>query len=236
MEKEILEKIVKQSQTFKEVLTALNKKDTGSQYRIVKKKIIEFNIDTSHFLNHSEFIKKLFSEGRLIKKDDNEIFCENSKVARSLVKRRFLLIDGVKNECVECGQNEKWRDKKITLILDHENGKSNDNRLENLRLLCPNCNSALETHCLGFERLKRKEFIKNKEKIKKEYVYIPRLERRKVIRPSLEQLLEDINNTNYLAVGKKYGVSDVLIRKWIKNYGAIPPKKFIRKISASNRA
>lgn len=48
---------------------------------------------------------------------------------------------------------------------------------------------------------------------------------RKIERPSLEQLLKDIEQTNYLTVGKKYNVSDNAIRKWIKQYGVNPPKK-----------
>jgi len=44
-------------------------------------------------------------------------------------------------------------------------------------------------------------------------------------RPSCEQLIKEVEETSYLAVGKKYGVSDNAIRKWIKAYGNVPPKK-----------
>lgn len=47
------------------------------------------------------------------------------------------------------------------------------------------------------------------------------LENRKVKRPSLEQLIKDIEETNYVLTGKKYGVSDNTIRKWIKNYKSL---------------
>lgn len=46
-----------------------------------------------------------------------------------------------------CGQGEEWNGKKMSLILDHINGVHNDNRLENLRIVCPNCNATLDTHC-----------------------------------------------------------------------------------------
>jgi 5-methylcytosine-specific restriction endonuclease McrA len=44
-----------------------------------------------------------------------------------------------------CGQQPMWNGKQLVLILDHINGINNDNRLENLRLLCPNCNSQTPT-------------------------------------------------------------------------------------------
>ena len=40
-----------------------------------------------------------------------------------------------------------WNDKKLSLQLDHINGDNSDNRLENLRFLCPNCHTQTETYC-----------------------------------------------------------------------------------------
>ena len=50
-------------------------------------------------------------------------------------------------KCKECGISEKWNNKPIILHLDHINGINNDNRLENLRFLCPNCHSQTDTYC-----------------------------------------------------------------------------------------
>ena len=58
--------------------------------------------------------------------------------------------EGLKNKkCELCGQNEEWKGKHMSLILDHINGINDDNKLENLRIVCPNCNATLETHCKG---------------------------------------------------------------------------------------
>ena len=61
--------------------------------------------------------------------------------------KRRLLKHGIKtNTCEECGISE-WRGKSITIQLDHKNGDRHDHRLENLRMLCPNCHSQTETYC-----------------------------------------------------------------------------------------
>ena len=128
----------------------------------------------------------------------------------------------------------------MALILDHANGVPNDNRIENLRILCPNCAATLETHC-GLKnrkpRLPRRclrcgiEFVPNYRQ--QRYCSracgsrwertgtlkgIPRPASRKVERPPYEQLLQDLQETSYLAVGRKYGVSDNAVRKWILFY------------------
>lgn len=70
---------------------------------------------------------------------------ENSKASNNVVKR-FLIRKGLlQYECCLC-KIGNWLDKKLTLQLDHINGIRNDNRIENLRLLCPNCHSQTKTY------------------------------------------------------------------------------------------
>ena len=68
------------------------------------------------------------------------------------IVRRLLRL-GWDYHCAECGINE-WRGRPLRLHLDHINGISNDNRFENLRLVCPNCHSQTDTYC-GRNRKKR---------------------------------------------------------------------------------
>lgn len=112
----------------------------------------------------------------------------------------------------------------MSLILDHINGVYNDNRLENLRIVCPNCNATLETHC---GRHNSKVTLEKKEKYKDRNKKIingvdgrkrAAVERRGFSRPSLEQLKKEVKDFGYSATGRKYGVSDNSIRKWIKSY------------------
>lgn len=60
--------------------------------------------------------------------------------------RLRLIKEGIKDhQCESCG-NSEWMDQPISLEVDHINGISNDHRLENLRILCPNCHAQTETY------------------------------------------------------------------------------------------
>jgi predicted RNA-binding Zn-ribbon protein involved in translation (DUF1610 family) len=126
----------------------------------------------------------------------------------------------------------------MSLILDHINGVANDNRLENLRIVCPNCNATLDTHCgrrTRAEKMPRlclscgREFTPNYAThrycspacgARHNALRRPRPERRKVEWPTHEQLLEDVAAMSMRAVGRKYGVSDTAVRKWLRWYAA----------------
>jgi len=111
----------------------------------------------------------------------------------------------------------------MTLILDHINGTHDDNRLENLRIVCPNCNATLPTHCgknLPHARDPRAcvHCERTFQPSRPDQSYCsracyarslrgPRLSDRRVKRPPYEQLLEEIATSSWSAVGRKYGVS-----------------------------
>jgi hypothetical protein len=72
---------------------------------------------------------------------------QHSTYKRAWLKRR-LFSEGIKQPaCEMCGQGEIWLGRRMSMILDHINGVPDDHRLENLRMLCPNCNTTLDTHC-----------------------------------------------------------------------------------------
>jgi len=77
---------------------------------------------------------------------DEDVFVENSTYARHHIKRRIVQKQLIKYECDECGNKGEWNNKPLPLILDHINGVNNDNRLENLRFVCSNCDSQLPTY------------------------------------------------------------------------------------------
>lgn len=75
-----------------------------------------------------------------------EILVVNSKYSRFWLKPRLIKEGLLKDCCAICGITE-WLGQKLSLHLDHKNGKKWDNRIENLRLLCPNCHSQTSTYC-----------------------------------------------------------------------------------------
>ena len=81
-----------------------------------------------------------------IRRPNEEVFIENSDYARHHIKRRIIVESLVPYKCFNCGNTGEWMEKPLPLILDHINGINNDNRIENLRFACSNCDSQLETY------------------------------------------------------------------------------------------
>lgn len=81
------------------------------------------------------------------RKFDNSIcFVENSTYPRHRLKERIIKQNLIEYKCDKCGNEGIWLGEKMPLILDHMNGINNDNRLNNLRFLCSNCDSILPTY------------------------------------------------------------------------------------------
>ena len=216
--KEILEKIVNSSNNYSEVTKKLGLKPFYGNRQTVKKYINLFEIPTNHFRLTSSGggNKKKFELKDILIKDSQYLWTTNLK--------ERLYNEGLKDRCCEiCGQGEVWMGKNISLILDHINGINNDNQIENLRIVCPNCNATLSTH--GGKNVKHLDKVINKcecgnptfEK-NKNCVKCSQIKQRKVERPNYLQLIDEINSLGYRGCGKKYGVSDNAIRKWKKHY------------------
>lgn len=78
---------------------------------------------------------------------NDELFVRDGTASTATVKARILAEGLIENRCALCGLGPEWRGRPLVLRLDHVNGDNRDHRLENLRLVCPNCDSQLDTFC-----------------------------------------------------------------------------------------
>ena len=202
-------KIISESKSYNDALKNLGWSVNSNNYKKLKRIICENNISTEHFITSIDSLKQ---HRELVSIPLERIFAKNSSyINRASIKKKLVDNKIVEYKCVFCGNTGWWLNKKISLILDHINGVKNDNRIENLRLVCPNCNATLDTHC-GKKRQKKRP---KKEKKSRLDVYKTN---RLTVRPPLDALINDVNSIGYSATGRKYGVSDNSIKKWIKFY------------------
>lgn len=215
------------------VLKHFGLRPAGGNHRHLRSWIDRWGIPTDHFTYGGDRL----AAHRVVARPLEEVLVEHSTYARGTLKKR-LYAEGLKDRrCELCGQGEEWRGEPLSLILDHINGVADDNRLENLRIVCPNCNATLSTHCgrntprTRTERpcaLCQRLFMPNSAAQRycsracgqrnRERPTGPRPEQRKVERPPYAQLLHEIETSSWSAVGRRYGVSCNAVRKWVQAY------------------
>jgi hypothetical protein len=223
---------VEGARSMAEALRRLGLVPAGGNHRSLRNRIERFGISIAHFDPYWAQHRPRPSQAI----PWEQILVENSTYHRNHLKRRLYDAGLKTRQCEQCGQGEEWHGREMALILDHINGIPTDNRLENLQIVCPNCAATLDTHCGRKNRRDRKprsctrcggDFVPKHPShrycsrecgIHSKGPREPRPERRKVERPSYEQLMADVESMSFLAIGRKYGVSDSAVRKWIRWY------------------
>jgi hypothetical protein len=141
---EQLKNAVASSTSRRQVLQKLGLREAGGNYAQLLRYIRELKIDTKHFTG--KFWNKGLKRAFVPQVSMHRILTSNSNFQSHKLKQRLFKI-GLKDEqCEKCGWAERSEDGRLPLELDHINGNRNNNRLENLRILCPNCHSLCSTH------------------------------------------------------------------------------------------
>jgi len=203
----------------------------GGNHGTLKKYVALWNISVAHFDPHGT--QRRGGPHARTARPLSEILVEHSTYNRGQLKGR-LYRDGLKRrECELCGQGEEWRGNHMSLILDHINGVADDNRLENLRIVCPNCAATFDTHC-GRQNQWERDCVRcgaafRPKATEQRYCsyacgvhaspgHAPRPATRKIARPPYARLRREIHALGWSAVGRRYGVSDNAVRKWVRQY------------------
>ena len=146
--KDWLAELCKESYSYSEVLRKAGRKPGGGTNETLKKKILEWNIDISHFTGPRWQAAPAYvpQVGSCEKYTLDEVFTEHSiisqKVMRGYVKRHNL----IPYRCDICGCDGHWQNGLISLEIDHIDGDNTNNLLTNLRYLCPNCHALTPTY------------------------------------------------------------------------------------------
>lgn len=234
--KEELENVLYKYSTWREITSELGAYDKHNKMvPLLKRKLEELGIDYS-FIDFSPIRKRSDrNRNQFTKLSDEEIFCKNSDVSLSTVKRAFKEHREIPYECSICHLQPFWNGKPLVLTMDHIDGNTDNNEFSNLRWVCPNCDRQLPTNCgKNKKRIYKRKRIseeerragKNKcpicgsikEATAKFCVDCSHIKSRKVERPNRNVLKEEIRTIPFTILGKKYGVSDNAIRKWCKSY------------------
>lgn len=138
---EELIKIVNQSTSIRQVLLALKLDETGAAYRSLQRAFKAWKISIIHFHGQG------WSKGKIkgFKRPIDEYLSNEHPIQSDWLKKRLIKEGILLHQCSLCLLTQ-WNNQPIPIELDHINGKHEDNRLENLRILCPNCHAQTSTH------------------------------------------------------------------------------------------
>lgn len=227
---EAFAKIVAENTSILQIGIALGYSSTlGAGFNKIKKRIEDLGLSTEHFTSQprTKWTKDTaFVKGTLI----------SSRRLRSLYNQ----YSSKPYICSICGQKPEWNGQPLTLILDHINGDHFDNRIDNLRWVCPNCNQQLDTtgsknrtkrekiqnHCIDCGKVISKNSTRCHQcagKLNTSQIYD---------KLSREQLKELIRKKSFEHIAKQFGyTSGNAVKRWCKYYNLPYLKKDIKQYS-----
>lgn len=226
--KEELISILKESTSLTDFLLSLGYSSySGSVLQTAKQYLQEIGLEEEYRRLHP------------IERCPNNIFIENSTACQKVLRQYYYEGQYTEYKCSICGQSPYWNGQPLTLILDHINGNNKDDRLENLRWVCPNCNQQLSTTgsrnrpCKKINKCKRCGKI-----ISSKATYCSacsgKQTSKKIIESYIdrETLKDKIRNQSFESIAAEYNkTSGNTIKKWCDYYGLPRLKKDIKRYS-----
>ncbi|GGS47277.1 HNH endonuclease signature motif containing protein [Streptomyces cinerochromogenes] len=145
--REVLEQAVAASTNLCEVLRHLGLEVVGGHHTHISRRIKAYGIDTSHF---TPVVRTERMRHNRRRRTPEEILVEDTsahapRIPSQRLKRAMIEL-GAEERCALCGTEPIWLGERLPLEVDHLDGNWRNNRVENLRLLCPNCHSTTDTY------------------------------------------------------------------------------------------
>lgn len=246
--KTIIEKFCSESHSIAQFLRKLQLKENGANYKLFKKLKELYNLSDSHFTGRGWSKGKQLKNFREIKIED--VLVENSSYScTSSLKKKLLKNNLIEKKCNICSISN-WNGKDLSLQLDHINGINNDNRIENLRFLCPNCHSQTNTFAgRNIKSGKRQTYLQengerilnNKKCLRCANLFVSKKNRKFCssncsnkynkggLRCSKSPSKKELEKLVWLKptsqIAKDFQVSDNAVAKWCKNYNISKPPR-----------
>lgn len=202
-----VEKLLPQSNSYNHLCSLLGLRGVDGYYKKIKKIIEERGLSTEHF-GTIPVPRSGHGRNKFTKMTDEEYFIDNHIRSGKCTIQRLIDNGYKKYKCETCGLTE-WMGNDISLQIHHINGKHDDNRLENLQILCPNCHSQTDTYA--------KNNCITKPKPSKETVKTEPKRKLNITGDEIIQALQELGS--YESAGRKYKVSGNTIKKACKRLG-----------------
>lgn len=147
-DKEWLSQLCAESYSYSEVLRKAGRKPGGGSNETLKKKILEYNIDVSHFTGQAWRAAPTYTPqpSSREKYTLEEVFTTHSTITQKVLRGYITRHKIIPYKCTNCGCDGTWQGGIIALELDHIDGDNTNNLISNLRYLCPNCHALTSTY------------------------------------------------------------------------------------------